>query len=118
MIATIVCSIVIVLLIIFTIIASKKCDFFFTGLNIGSIFATIVLLIVSLGFGQQPKHSLNKQTIEYLLETDLCKENLTLAENYNEEEHRGNNYWCRFKLRDEDLINIDYYINKKIGTDK
>ncbi len=71
-----------------------------------------VSFAISMIFGYSHSHSTKKEVIIYLLEKEVTKENIDLAEKYNAEEHRGNNYWCRFALRDEDLIDIDYYLRK------
>lgn len=116
MIATIVGSILITLAIIGLIIEHYDDETVFLAFGL-IIIISVTIISLSLLMGK-PHHSFSRQYIEYLLENDLSKENLTLAEHYNIEEHTGNNYWCRFTLRDENLIDIDYYINKKIGTDE
>ncbi len=118
MIATIICSILILIVICFTIVKRYKKDIFtdFPFL----VFASSILvtffvgfLIISLMVGYcTPSHNYNKETIIYLLENDFSKENIELANNYNGKEHYGNNYWCRFTLRNEDLIDIEYYLQK------
>ena len=77
---------------------------FCCGLLIGvSIFASINTFA--------NRHPVTKAEIESLLGEEINAENLALAEEYNKDESKLNNYWVCFKLHQEDLIDIDYYVN-------
>lgn len=76
----------------------------------GGVLLLACLLSVSLIFGYTDYG--NREEIIYKLQYEYSDETITDAENYNFRVKFGNNYWCRFSLRNEDLIDIDYYKNE------
>lgn len=120
MIASVIYSILIVIVIVICFVILKRCqdDMFmdfpflvFASSILIMFFAFLLVISLMLGYCT-PSHNYNKETIIYLLENEFSKENIDLAKNYNGEEQLCNNYFFRFNLRNEDLIDIDYYLQK------
>ena len=123
MIATIVCSILVILAVLLIIVA-------FMIDNGSPVCASIILLCIvalvlpiSLVNGKSlykqdmqdvlKKYLVEKEEIEYILENHPSMYIIDQAKAYNSKIEVGNNYWCRFNIEDrsEYLIDIDYYIN-------
>jgi len=117
MIATIVGSIVVLLCIGVIIVFHKEAySGNVLGFGFGISIAAIFIAAMSITAGYAPRESTyTKEQICLLLRHSLSTETIKLAENYNENLEFGNNYWCRFTLRDlsEDRIDIDYYLTKE-----
>ena len=103
--ATIICSIL-VIFVIWCAIENQEVAILICGNMIVGI-----ILFVSLFFGYK-KVPNKKEEIVYKLQYEYSDETIKEAEDYNSEVKFGNNYWCRFSLRNEDLIDIDYYKNE------
>ena len=103
--ATIICSILVIFVIWCAIENQSGAISVFGGAIIG------VILSLSLLFGYK-KLPNNKEEIICKLQYEYSDKAIKEAENYNSEVKFGNNYWCRFSLRNEDLIDIDYYKNE------
>lgn len=122
MIATIVCGLVIIVCIVILILDSTDVIFILrTEIPFLISFASLIILIFSLligyvNWGSKEECELEKKTIIYLLETNLNEYSVDLAKKYNRAERSGNNYWCRFTLREENLIDINSYLynNKEV----
>lgn len=56
-----------------------------------------------------PQHPVSKDAIIVLYNNSSTKYEATLLiEDWNSKETSFNNYWCRFTLRDNDLIEVNY----------
>lgn len=122
MIATIVCGLVIIVCIVILILDFTDVIWLVrTEIPFWMSVFSLMILIFSLllgykGWGSKEECELEKKTIIYLLETNLNEYSVDLAERYNRAEHFGNNYWCRFTLREDNLIDINSYLynNKEV----
>lgn len=116
MIATIVCGLVIIVCIVILILDFTDVIWLIrTEIPFWRSVASLMILIFSLligykSWGSKEECELEKKTIIYLLETNLNEYSIDLAERYNRAEHFGNNYWCRFTLREDNLIDINSYL--------
>lgn len=112
MIATIVCGLVIIVCIVILILNFTDVIYYTNDVVMKLLlFVSSLILSISLIYGYAYNSSeLEKKTIIYLLETNLNEYSVDLAERYNRAEHFGNNYWCRFTLREENLIDINSYL--------
>ncbi len=110
----IVCTIIVIL----DSIGKIHVDDYF-GLGLAMIFGCIFFLAcIFSGYIpelQKEDIELEKDEIIYLLEEQPSQYSIELAQKYNRQEKNGNNYWCRFTLREEDLIDINACLlkNKK-----
>lgn len=117
MVATIVCGLVIIVCIVILILDFTDIIWLVrTEIPFYALVASLMILILSLligykNWGSKEECELEKKTIIYLLETNLNEYSVGLAEDYNRAEHLSNNYWCRFTLREEDLIDIKSYLH-------
>lgn len=112
MIATIICGAVLLVLITLALINTIEDGFwsdFFGG--IGALILCVGLVLgffLYLGYSK-PYHEYTKEQIIQVLETTPSV-GVKLAKDWNRMEHQDNNYFFRFTLREEDLIDIDYYL--------
>lgn len=116
MIATIVCGLVIIVCIVILILHLNDVTYYVNEDAI-LLLSIVSLLILStsliLGYvhnGSKEECESEKNTIIFLLEQKPDKYSIELAEKYNRKEHIGNNYWCRFTLKEEDTIDIYSYL--------
>lgn len=73
-----------------------------------SLFACIIL--VSQGY-KEPKHLISKDSIISLYDNpETLYDAIKYSEEYNRIENECNNYWCRFALRETDIIDIEVCI--------
>ena len=72
----------------------------------------IIGIILSVSLLSGYKKTDNKEEILYKLQYEYSNETVKEVEKYNSNVYFGNNYWCRFSLKNEDLIDIDYYKSK------
>ncbi len=129
MIATIICSALVILTIIIIIIDEIRDPFWqdwFSNLKlllccITSLFvmATLVALMIGYDSSRDVDSEDNKdlrELIEYRIENDevVNPDTIKKIERYNVNLTEGNNYFCRFSLRDVDnyLIDLNVYLNK------
>lgn len=128
MIATIVCGLVIIVCIVILLLNFTNVIYYkYENAVVMKLLLALSLfiLIISLIYGyvhdgSKEEHESERKTIVYLLETNLNEYTISLAERYNEAELFGNNYWCRFTLREENLIDIKSYLynNKEVENDE
>lgn len=116
MIATIVCGLVFIVCIVILILQLNDVIYYVND-DVILLLSVVSLLILSTSLicgyipnGSKEKCELEKNTIIFLLEQKPDENSIKLAEDYNRVEHIGNNYWCRFTLREEDLIDIKSYL--------
>ncbi len=107
MIATIVCSIIFVIGVLIFIFALLECENGWATAGLMAVIISIVVVAISLWVGySEPHHDYAKEEIINALVTDPNRINIEEAERWNRREKDGNNLWCRFELRDEDLIDV------------
>ena len=116
MIATIVCGLIMIVCIV-VIILDLTDIIYYANDEVASVvfIVSLFVLFTSLVYGyvstdSKEERESEKNTIIFLLEQKPDKYSIELAEKYNEKEHLGNNYWCRFTLREEDTIDIYSYL--------
>lgn len=66
---------------------------------------------VMIGYGNN--HIYKKEYIISLLEEEVNLDHINMAIRWNKEEKMSNNYWFRFTLKEEELIDINYYLIRK-----
>lgn len=108
MLILIICSILIIVLIFLAV--KFHWDFELWSIPLGMLIGFLTAMLLNGYAG--PFHHISKEQIVYLLENNPNEETIELAKEYNCDEHMYNNYWCRFTIKDEDLIDIDYYLQK------
>ncbi len=132
MIATIVCGLIIIFCIVGIAIMAYQWfeslydDGSFSGIicaflcviGVGIIFLVLSLMIGYYNVDSDAKREFEKNEIVKMLEEGPNEYNVGLAEEHNKKEKQGNNYWCRFTLREEYLIDIKSYLYNGNKGDK
>lgn len=75
--------------------------------GLAMVFVSGGLLALSLCIGYLPAHSISREEVVQALGTTPNSATIRMAEQWNDDEKRGNNYWCRFSLREENPIDIN-----------
>lgn len=123
MIATIIC-IILVLLGVFLIVDGLQSDDYRHGemifcFGITTTVGAVALMIISLVTGYTgPKHDFTREEVVQALKDNPNSVTIEQARKWNREEQSGNNYFFRFTLRDENLINIDQILLEYVPEDK
>lgn len=118
MIATIVFGLLVIIGIVFLVLTGFEHDKkpILYELGAGMLFVAIVIEAISLVFGYgitKKDLPLDRDSIVILLENNPYDANaLKMAKEYNDKISTGNNYWCRFSLKDIEEININYYLDQ------
>ena len=100
------------LLCIFQIITSMMdLKDFFIALFLGTLAASLLTGITLFWGYAKLSHSFTKEEIIEVIEA-VPSVGIELAYDYNHSEHAFNNYFFRFTLREEDLIDIDFYLEE------
>lgn len=111
MIATIICGLILLLGIVLSIIAIKERDETVGTASAILITISIGISSISLCFGyiDQTPSNLEREDLIENFKRCPCDYHYEQIEKWNEHIEIGNNYWCRFKLRDTDLYTIKVY---------
>lgn len=118
MIATIVCGLIMIACIVVIILDLTDVIYYVNGEVISVLFVASLLVLASsliYGYvhnGSKEERESERNAIIFLLEQKPDEYSIELAEKYNGKEHLGNNYWCRFTLREENTIDIYSYLIK------